>query len=397
MCRIHTNPIHEKSSIMKNLNSRPLAGSVFSSRFNLALCAALLGLSAFNLQLSTVFAQGGLTPSAAPAPTMKTLAQIEPRTPISSLPFNITNAGSYYLTTNLTGLVGVTNGITISAGDVTLDLMGFALVGGAGDGIRVSVTCTNIAVRNGTVRGWTGDGVDSANASNGQYQDLRLSANGSRGLVCGPKSTVVNCTAQSNTGNGIQAGLGTTVSGCAAADNGVNGIVVSSGSTVSGCTAQGNTLNGIAASGLGSTVSGCTASYNTGDGIVTGTGGSTVSGCTAAYNTGDGIESSSDCHVVGNNCHNNGNGGDSAGIHATGGGNRIDGNHVTDNDRGIDVDLAGNLIIRNSAGGNTTSNYDIVAANKVGVIVAAPDSMAIIGSTGGAGVGTTDPWANISF
>jgi len=48
---------------------------------------ALAFFVAVNLQLPTVFAQGGLAPPGAPTPTMKTLAQIEPRTPISSLPF----------------------------------------------------------------------------------------------------------------------------------------------------------------------------------------------------------------------------------------------------------------------------------------------------------------------
>jgi hypothetical protein len=38
-----------------------------------------------------------------------------------------------------------------------------------------------------------------------------------------------------------------------------------------------------------------------------------------------------------------------------------------------------------------------VANNKVGVIVSAPLSGAISGSTGGAGVGTSDPWANLSY
>jgi len=46
--------------------------------------------------LATLFAQGPLTPPGAPAPTMKTLAQIETRTPISSAPFTISQSGSYY-------------------------------------------------------------------------------------------------------------------------------------------------------------------------------------------------------------------------------------------------------------------------------------------------------------
>src|SRR5580698_1789256 len=64
--------------------------------------AALVLLATFNFQLATVFAQGSLTPPGAPAATMKSLDQIEPRTPISSAPFTITNPGSYYLAANLT-------------------------------------------------------------------------------------------------------------------------------------------------------------------------------------------------------------------------------------------------------------------------------------------------------
>ena len=43
------------------------------------------------------------------------------------------------------------------------------------------------------------------------------------------------------------------------------------------------------------------------------------------------------------------------------------------------------------------NNYEIVTGNKVGVTVIAPDSTAVTGNTVGAGVGTTDPWANFSF
>ena len=75
---------------------------------------------------------------------------------------------------------------------------------------------------------------------------------------------------------------------------------------------------------------------------------------------------------------------------------RIEGNNVMGNDRGIDVDQLGNFIVRNTASANTV-NYDIVANNKVGVIVSAPNSGAISGSTGGSGVGSTDPWANFTY
>src|SRR4051812_8998727 len=85
-------------------------------------------LVSFFLFPITIFAQGSLTPPGAPAPLFKTLQQVEPRTPISSIPINITNSGSYYLTVNLTQTNNAA-GITISASDVTIDLNGFALIG----------------------------------------------------------------------------------------------------------------------------------------------------------------------------------------------------------------------------------------------------------------------------
>src|SRR5208337_2996715 len=111
---------------------------------------ALAALSTLNPQLSTCLAQGSLTPPGAPAPTMITLSQIEPRTPISSAPFTITNPGSYYLTTNLTVSSG--NGIIIAASGVTLDLSGFTISStdpaNSGAGITTFGAHTNIAIYN---------------------------------------------------------------------------------------------------------------------------------------------------------------------------------------------------------------------------------------------------------
>ena len=370
-----------------------------------------------NLRVSTCFAQGSLTPPGAPSATMKTLAQIEPRTPIAVLPFAINAPGSYYLTTNLTG-VATQHGITISASGVTIDLMGFELAGVSNslDGINVSGAQTNIVVRNGTVRGWGGDGVNAFSANNSQLERLAASSNGDAGMVTGFGSTISACNAYANATNGIYAGSGCTVTGCTASANNDDGIVTLHGATVSGCTTRNNGGDGISAglgnvvnscttssnlvdgifAAAGSTVSGCSAYFNAGDGIFAGQG-STVNGCTSAFNIGDGIDVTSDCRVLNSNCDSNGNiVGDGAGIHVTGSDNRIEGNNVTDNARGLDIDFAGNLIIRNSASGNT-SNYEIVANNKVGTIVLAPNSGAISGDTGGAGVGSTDPWANFSY
>ena len=69
------------------------------------------------------------------------------------------------------------------------------------------------------------------------------------------------------------------------------------------------------------------------------------------------------------------------------------------NDRGINVDAAGNLIIKNSACGNT-SNYEIAASNRYGPIIdiTAAGSAAVGGNISAVSTLTsTDPWANFSY
>lgn len=110
---------------------------------------------------------GPLTPPAAPAPTMKPLDEVESRTPISSLPFTITESGSYYVTKNLTLDTPNGNGIIIQLDDdvllkidVTLDLNGFTLAGAGstGVGILMSSNTGSVKIRNGVVRDW-GTGI----------------------------------------------------------------------------------------------------------------------------------------------------------------------------------------------------------------------------------------------
>jgi hypothetical protein len=124
-----------------------------TTSIKLSLATTLL-LSTLNFQPST-FAQGSLTPPGAPAPTMKTLAQIEPRTPISSAPFYITAPGAYYLSTNLT--VSGVDAISIAANGVTLDLNGFTIAstdpGTTGNGILIYGGVRNLAILNGFIQG----------------------------------------------------------------------------------------------------------------------------------------------------------------------------------------------------------------------------------------------------
>src|SRR4051812_16005807 len=98
------------------------------------------------------FAQGSLTPPGAPARTMKTLDQIEPRTPISggTNQFNITNTGSFYLTGNLTNFGAPA--ILVNASDVTLDLSGFMVVKVSSEyegAIYAPTPQKNVTIRNG--------------------------------------------------------------------------------------------------------------------------------------------------------------------------------------------------------------------------------------------------------
>src|SRR5690606_8297132 len=89
------------------------------------------------LCLGCIATAGSLNPPpGAPAPTMKTLSEVEPRTPIhaASLPLTITSPGSYYLAENIrvTAEDDVTTAaIIIESGNVTIDLNGFTLAGSA--------------------------------------------------------------------------------------------------------------------------------------------------------------------------------------------------------------------------------------------------------------------------
>jgi len=111
-------------------------------------------VSAFYM-LHSAWGQGALTPPGAPAPTMKTLAQIEARTPISTAPFTITASGSYYLTANLT--INSGNAITVSANNVTLDLNGFTLFSTettAANSLGILLnSVTNITILHGFISG----------------------------------------------------------------------------------------------------------------------------------------------------------------------------------------------------------------------------------------------------
>jgi hypothetical protein len=206
-------------------------------------------ISAFYRQPSA-FAQGSLTPPGAPGPTMLTLLQVEPRTPISSAPYTITNPGSYYLTANLT--VNSGNAITIATNGVTLDLNGFTIsssaAGATGYGILLVNGPQNLTIANGHIQGgvtnngsgvYSGGGlafgIEYTGAEPANMLVSRVSVSGclDDGIYPGyGASTVVeSCTVQTVGGSGIAA---STVKASVALDCGGYGIICDEASDCEG-------------------------------------------------------------------------------------------------------------------------------------------------------------------
>jgi parallel beta-helix repeat protein len=292
---------------------------------SLALIASLAG----------VVWGGPLDPTAPPGSTGKNV--------ITSLPFTISQPGSYVLNGNLTGVSGQ-DGITVSANNVTIDLQGFQLNSGPSNGYAITgipTNPTNVTVRNGTITGWPGQAIRLSDRA--AVDNVSISGNGNSlgGISVGANSTVSNCrvqgytiatgvavgsrstvhdctssnnnvgyqltdntvatniTAFSNAGTEIQGGVGVTLENCTADGNatGGNGIDVGNDSVIRGCTARNN--GGVEIlGGQRAAVEGCVADGNStaGNGIEVGND-SIVRGCTATNNGGTEIYAGDEAHI----------------------------------------------------------------------------------------------------
>ncbi len=318
---------------------------------NLTLVAFALALSTLNFPLSTALAQGSLTPPAgAPAPVMKTLAQVEPRTPISSASFVINQPGSYYLTTNLTG-TGSAPGVTIAANDVTLDLNGFAITGPAVvyAGVYVgSGSFTNVTVRNGTIKGWIeGLRVIGANARNIVLDYLNISDSFGYGIDC-KGATVTDCSIFGTANSGIFA------------DN----------SRIQNCTVDGSRTRGVEL--RRSDLLDSRVLNSRWDGVLIDTSGCQVIGNTFQFNNATNGVTFTTIKITDNN-------------------NRIENNHISYSGvagSGIAtaVNYQGNIIIRNSVTGGGATAYSILGSQIVGPIISASGTITNL-----------NPWANFSY
>lgn len=336
-----------------------------------------LGGCALGVAASVIAVGGPLDPPGGLiAPTHKTLTEVEPRVAINvtNTPgdtgclFRITTPGSYYLTSDITGVPGK-DGVRIEAGGVSIDLMGFTLIGAeeSGAAIVAGGPFGDLGVRHGSITGWGAGGVILAAGGRGfVVEDVRVSSCLGHGIDAGDAAVVRSCTSVFNSEYGVRVGQSSAVEDCGARNNGGSGIAVAIGSVVRGSAAGNNGGAGFFVDS-GAAASDCSAESNQLHGFMAGAN-STVSRCASAFNMIDGINAGSGALILENVCGGNGRSGTGAGVRAVGPYNRVEGNHVTDNPRGIEVDAGRNLVIRNYATGNDV-NYDITGSNIVGTIV----------------------------
>jgi hypothetical protein len=218
------------------------------------------------LLAAQAFAQGSLIPSSGPAPTMKTLAQIEARKPLGSVggttsPLNIDRPGSYVLMGNVT-VTGHQDGISISAEDITLDLNGFTISASGtagGSGILIWNGGRSIAIRNGHIVGFMHGIHSTLPTTNISVADITVAEVRGDGIGLGVRgATVDRCAVAVCGGTGITAErvANSNATRCTGA-----GIVAVS---VESSIGEGATAPGIDAAG---TVTDCTGTSDSGHGI----------------------------------------------------------------------------------------------------------------------------------
>lgn len=373
-------------------------------------------------------AQGPLTPTGAPAASMLTLDQIEPRKPLTSGVTNlsISQSGSYYLTGNMFGT------ITVLVSHVELDLRGFRVLRSSSSSAAVGLATgiQNVKVRNGILNAYYGLSAPVDQTNNLSVEDVTLDgctygisaghnlsarrikgANmGGQRFIQGGKGSVVQDSSMvgGNPAYGIEVGSGSLVENCAIAmmkpsdTGGANiGISVGSGSIVRHCAVSDSAVGANLFVGIngaaGSIVASCTVKGNQSD-----TGGyafspgpqSLLENSVASGNTGiTGIQVGSGSYIRNNAI--SGNIANFYGIYLSGPDNRVEDNLVTGHSVGIQAGVSGNFIARNTVSGNAT-NWNIADGN-VCYVLPAVTTTNFVGTGGGVSPGTTNPYANFTF
>ena len=348
-----------------------------------------------------VMGQGSLTPPGAPGETMKSLEQVEPRTPISSLPYTITESGSYYVTGNLSS---TTNGIVIEASGVTVDLMGFSITGDGSNGDygiyvdgSTNAVIENLVIKGGRIGGFF-EGLYCNYMNNSRIEQMRVFGNVYGGVYLDGANGQCN---------------GNTIADSTISENGSEGVYLSGyegqcdGNTISDCTIRGNDsygvyLNGNSGQCDGNTIADCTINENGArgvylDGYQGQCDGNTIADCTISDNARYGVS----LYGRYGQCNGNRVHGNQVSKNTTKGislfyadGNRVEANNVWGTTGGgttygIQTTTgASNFILKNTCMGNGT-NYELDSNDTAGPIVSASGYLSATGDA-------SHPWANFS-
>jgi hypothetical protein len=264
----------------------------------------------------------------------------------AGFPVQITESGSYLLTSNLV-VLGEDDGVSISADDVSFDLGGFSIAGPVtcdigqaqpvscpqSGGRGIVVAGDGSLVRNGVVRGFGGQiGIDDPPAcvavdGAAVIEDLAVSDCSVLGIAVTGNGTVRRTTVAKSAEGGIAVGTDSLVTGNLVHD--VNGAGIAARGTVSGNSISRVGSFGIVASGV------VESNHVQSAGSVSPAAGIRCGGCTAVHNqvfqvTGDGIIADAAATVVGNTirlCSGLGISTTAPGVVVGYGGNNLDANN----------------------------------------------------------------------
>ncbi len=293
----------------------------------------VLATSVFALIALTLSAVSEDEPAVAPLQlAATTLAEVEPRTPISAVPYTIVAPGSYYLTGSLAA--ADSDGIIISADDVTVDFRGFGLVGVRPfRGVMLNGARRNVELRNGSIRGF-GRGIYAQERANDGHRiiNMRVVDNEGAGIYLnGSFHLVKDCTVSGNADSGIFAYTTSIITGNNVYLNAGDGIWTFLGATVTHNTVNANDGAGIYVSNY------CTVRDNT-----------VVTNNLINDPMLGGIRISDDCFVKNNTVGGNVR----AGIFVQRSGNTLEENLITDSQSGVFFNMGGNYYANNRFSGN---------------------------------------------
>lgn len=167
-------------------------------------------------------------------------------------PVTISTAGSYVLDSNLT-VPANTDGIVITASNVTLHLSGFTIQGPGsgtiGRGVSSENGINNITVTNGTITGMGDEGIMIA-GSNARIERMTVHDN-AVGISAGEGAILLRNNSSSNDGFGIHAGKNSLVADNIVSKNLFDGITTSGGTIARNTIAENGDRGIVMFNGLG--------------------------------------------------------------------------------------------------------------------------------------------------